>query len=113
MIKKYLINEESNVLDAIFVIQANKSRCCIVVNKVNKVLDVITEGDILRIIIDGISIHSKLSQVIDHKFVFLKERSIEQAIQYFKEKNLSIIPIIDKNFNLKDVITINDILELI
>lgn len=113
MIEKYIINEECIVKDAIFIIQSNKSRSCIVVNNQNKVLDVITEGDVLRLILNDISIYSKLSEIIDHKFIFLKEKNIEQAIKYFKNKNLSILPVIDSNYHLDDVITINEILELI
>lgn len=108
----YYAKEEQTIKEAMSVIQSNLSRCVIVLNKANKVVGVFSEGDVLRAILKGIDIYTPLKEVINPRFHYLKEHDIQKAYRMVKKFNItSIIPVVDRNLKLKDVITIFDVLE--
>lgn len=107
----YYVNDTRTIKDAMTVIQSNLSRCVIVVNDGNKVVGVVSEGDILRAILSGISIGSPLRPVINTSFCYLKENNMEEAYVLMKRLGPTLIPVIDQDFMLKDVITSFDIME--
>ncbi len=108
-IKKFCINENDTIVSAISAIEGNHQRSIFVVNAMDKVIGVLSQGDIIRSIIEGVEIYSLVSKIINSSFIYLNNKDMEKAYHIFKTKNLSIIPILDKDFCLKDIITIFDI----
>jgi predicted transcriptional regulator len=108
----FLIDYNSNIIDAVYKIQQNKSREVIILSK-KKVLGILSEGDILRCILKGISLHSPVSKHYNKNFKFLNERNEKNALIYFSKYNLNIIPIVNKKFELKDIIILSKILNKI
>lgn len=70
----FLIDYNSNIIDAVYKIQQNKSREVIILSK-KKVLGILSEGDILRCILKGISLHSPVSKHYNKNFKFLNEKN--------------------------------------
>jgi len=110
-IKKYCVDEEQTIKDAISVIQNNLSRCVVVLNSKKKVVGVFSEGDVLRAILNDIDVHAPLKKVIKPSFFYLKEKNIEEAYKFVKKHGITLIPLVDTDFKLKDVFTIFDIMK--
>ena len=61
----YFLNSKSLIIDAIEFIEYNKSRCVIIVNSSNKVIGVLSEGDIIRLLLNKVNLNSPLKNVIN------------------------------------------------
>lgn len=108
-IKKFCIEENNTIISAITQIDDNHQRSIFVVNNKDKIIGVLSQGDIIRSIIEGVEIYSHVSNICNKSFIYLNNKDMEKAYKIFKSKNLSIIPVIDDDFCLTDIITINDI----
>ena len=109
-LSNFIIDSNSKLIDAIYKIQQNKNREIIIVSK-KKVLGILSEGDILRCILKGISLYSPISKHINKNFKFLKSNNKKLALKYFAKYNFNIIPILNDKFELKDIITLSKILK--
>jgi len=110
-LKEYCINEKQTIKEAVSIIQNNHSRCAVVVNDDNKVIGVFSEGDVLRSILGNIEQHAPLKRVISPSFKYLNEKDMLKAYELVKTHGITLVPIIDKDFVLKDVITIYDVMD--
>jgi len=110
-ISKFCVNDKNTIKEAISVIQENFSRCVVVLNDDKKVVGVFSEGDILRAILQNIDLYTPLKKVISPSFLYLKERNMAKAYEFIKKYGITLIPVIDDSFNLKEVITIFDVMK--
>lgn len=106
---QYTIASSSTLLDAIEKIQRNKSRCVFALCG-EKVVGAVSEGDVMRALLKGVSVYTGLSDLINPSFAYLNERDIHRAFELVKVHHFAIIPIVDDDFKLNDVITLGDIL---
>lgn len=110
-IDKYCVQDKSTIKDTISIIQNNYSRCAIVVNDNRKVVGVFSEGDVLRAILEDIDLFTPVKRVLKPSFKYLREMNMPQACELFKKYGITLIPVIDNEFNLVQVITIFDIMD--
>ena len=96
--------------DAVAKIRLNKVRTIIVVNE-NKVVGVISEGDILKAFMNGAHTSNLLDQFINIEFNYANERNLQDASKVILKENINLMPIVNNNMELIDVITIYDIFE--
>lgn len=108
-LKNLCVNENDTVLSSISVIEKNHLRNVFVINNLNKIIGILSQGDIIRSIIQGVELHSRVGKIANESFIYLNNKDMDKAYKVFKSKNLAIIPVINKNFELVDVITIQDI----
>ena len=80
----------------------------VVVNKNDKCIGVITEGDIRRYLITGGSVTSNISEVINYNFLFIKNDYNYHNILRNFEKNIETLPILDKNNKLINILNYSD-----
>ena len=106
-LKIYCIDSYGTLLDAAQVIEKNKSRAVVVIEK-EKVIGLISEGDLVRCLLHGTDIHARVLEFITTDFVFLTEYSLEKALQLFREHYFGLIPVLDDNMHLTDIITVQD-----
>ena len=111
MTQKYCIFEKQTIKKAISVIHKNKMRCALVLNDHQKLVGVFSEGDVIFSLLNGIDIHTPLQAVIRPTFFYLKERDMLKAFRLVKKEGVTLIPIIDDDFRLVDVITLFDVME--
>ena len=45
-------------------------------------------------------------------FKYLTKKDFKKAFDLYKKFNISLIPIVDKNFNIKDIISSKDIIKI-
>ena len=110
-LKKFVVTGQQTIKDAISVIQGNFSRCVIVVSDKNKVVGTFSEGDILRLILEDVELYSHIKGVINPSFRYLNKRDMLLAYQMVKKYGITLIPVVDRNFILKDVITIFQVID--
>ena len=106
------IQDKERLIDAIQAIRENQNRC-IIVKSEEKVVGVISEGDVMRALLQGVDIHSPVQNWISHDFKFLTSKNYQQALDLMTRYGISMVPILDNNFMLLDVITVVDLLKLV
>lgn len=102
-LKKYIVEENETLNYVSEKILSNNSRT-VLVHKNLKILGVITEGDILRSIINNSSVNVSASDIMNKTFKFLEEKNENIAVKIFKKFRITVLPILDKNMKLKDII---------
>ena len=86
------INEQSKVSVA--------PNMALVVNKNNEVINVITEGDIRRLLVNNYSLSGSIGVILNKKFLFLKRDHNQSDIDILLNKTSSnnvVVPILDDN----------------
>ena len=107
------INQDSIIIDAIRIISTTRFRCLLVIGENDKFLGVLSEGDILRAISNGTNIYSSISNIYRKDFKYLTKKDNSKALSLFKQFGITLIPIVDKDLNIIEIFTLNEILEFI
>ncbi len=108
MIKKltnFKINTSSSISRALNVINKNMSGACFVVDDKNVLKGVITDGDIRRAILKKNLLSTKVSKIIKKNFFYLNYKSKPEVINKSLNKNIRIIPLVNKNKQLKGFVS--------
>jgi perosamine synthetase len=103
-IKKYLILRDATIGDAMKTIDQSGISVAFVVNEDKKLCGVISDGDIRRALLSGSHVGSRLSNVMNKKFVFAKEGEDYPRMVHKIHGHIKIVPIIDKNGCVTDFI---------
>jgi len=109
--KDFCVTEKYTLLEVMNVIETIRERGVIVVGNNGKVCGVLTLGDIIRALVEGKTIYAPIEKLIKPSFIYLSEVDYRQAFVIFQQKNISLIPVIDKNNKLIDVITPRDVMK--
>jgi Mg/Co/Ni transporter MgtE len=107
---KYLIQETSTTNHAIELIQLNHERVVFVVNKKFRIIGTVSEGDIIRSILRNKSINTKITAIMNKSFKFLLNEDKNEAKKLIKKFGITVIPVVTKNFKIKSLIKIRDII---
>jgi len=110
-LRPYKISENQLVSDAIEMIQLNDSRCVMVVNPADKVVGIVSEGDILRSILKGGHVSARVKTIMNPSFKSLNEGDEEKIDEFFK-RGLTMIPILKDNNVLKAIVTLKNFYQL-
>tara|TARA_B100000886_G_scaffold337037_1_gene296966 strand:- start:2476 stop:2832 length:357 start_codon:yes stop_codon:yes gene_type:complete len=110
--RKYTIDINDNINNVIEKILTNGQRTVIVL-KEKKVAGIISEGDILKSMIYKKTFNSTLSSIMNKNFKYLKHKDYQKnhAKKIFLKELCHLIPVVDKNLKLKNVITLQDFLQ--
>lgn len=108
---RYCVGERYTIKEILERFESYNHRVAIVRNDSNKVIGVVSQGDILRALSAGQNLYTPVSQIIQNSFLHLYEKDMEKAYSIFKKTQISLLPIIDHNNELIDFITIKDIYE--
>ncbi|HLH31872.1 MAG TPA: CBS domain-containing protein [Terriglobia bacterium] len=108
----FLVEENATIKEAILQIEQNNCRCVVVVGRGKKrtVTGVFSQGDVLRAILDGVDVHTPLNRVVSPTFKYLKSRDLAKAADYIR-RGLTLVPVLDNSYVLKDVITFFDVMD--
>ena len=107
---KYILNKNSSIQDALNKFRINRFRAALILEK-NKVIGSISEGDIIRALITGISLHAPIIKYMNTNFKFLKDEKKFEINKLIIRYNISLIPICDKKLFLKDILVVNQYLK--
>lgn len=108
---KYLVPPNLLVKKAIASIVLNNERLVFVANKNKKLLGTLSEGDVLKLLLKNKTLDMKISDVMNKSFIFLSEKEKMKAKKIFKEKGVSVIPIVKSNMVISYVCRITDFID--
>jgi perosamine synthetase len=100
-IDKLKIEQNIVIHDALKIINKNSLGICFVVNR-NYLLGVVTDGDIRRALIKGVTLKEPISIITNKKFISLKVGFPIEDVYKNLDSNIKVIPIVDKNNILID-----------
>lgn len=108
---RYCVGERYTIKEVLEQFESYNHRVAIVTNASDKVIGVVSQGDILRALSAGHNLYTPVNQIIQNSFLHLYEKDMEKAYPIFKKKQISLLPVIDQSNKLIDFITIEDIYE--
>lgn len=111
-LSELLIRPEISIKEAVKVIDKAAKQIVLVVDKENKLLGTITDGDIRRGIIKGIDLENKVTEIMNEKFFSLPyDTPREEIMAVFKQKTYHQIPLINEKGIIKDVAILNELIK--
>lgn len=109
ILSDYMISETATLLDAAETIAHNQSRCAIITQD-DKVIGVISEGDIIQALLRGTDVHAAAALAARKDFKFLRQHDVKKALELFARYGFTLVPVVDDDFRLISVITLKEIL---
>lgn len=110
-ISKYLIDKNATVREALIALNglSNDALTLFVVDNQDGMVGTLTDGDIRRKLIEGISLSESVSKTMntDFSFISVNEADSVVKIRQLKEKGITLVPLLNKEnhilkiFNLK------------
>lgn len=95
---KYVINEEAPVIEALKAMDGSShdSQTLFVVDSEGKMLGTLTDGDIRRGLISGVSVADAVRKVMHSSFKYIREEEdTAQALKHFREQQIYFVPVLD------------------
>ena len=106
MHQEFKINLEEIVKNALLFINKNQKGFLLVSNESNQIIGTLTDGDIRRAMLNGLTIDDPIKNIINKNFIFLDENSIEHESIYKKlDQEITFIPVLDNEKRLIKFIT--------
>ncbi|WP_299259071.1 nucleotidyltransferase family protein [uncultured Aquimarina sp.] len=104
--KEHLLQTESTIKQALLKLDELAGDAILfMVDKDDKLIGSLTDGDVRRGLIKGITIDSRVNDIIQDNPRFIKkgEENIQKIVEY-RESNFKILPVIDKDDKVVNVI---------
>lgn len=111
MINKYCVDESYTIKEVLEQFEKQNDRVAIVLNNAQKVVGVISQGDILRALSGGADIYTPINKIFRSEFLHQYSKNMKDAYAVFKSKKITLLPVINAENELIDVITLDDIFE--
>lgn len=109
--ERYCVSERYTIKEVLEKFENFNDRIAIVISETNKVIGVVSQGDILRALSSGKDLYTPVNQIIQQSFLHLYERDLERAYPIFKKRKISLLPVVSQENKLVDCITLDDIFE--
>ena len=109
-IKKFIINNQFTIRAALEKINDNAKNFLVVTDDHNLFIGLITEGDIRRSILTGVSIDEKVEKIVNKEAITINDsqNDLDQIQDIFKTMQVNILPVISNGF-LKDILLKKDL----
>ncbi|MED0658394.1 nucleotidyltransferase family protein [Bacillus smithii] len=103
--KELLVPPSTSIIETMKNIDNTAAQIALVVDNDFRLLGTVTDGDIRRGILRGISLDDQVTKVMNKNPITMKKGTSKQAIKkIFQEKKLRQLPILNKNNQVVDVI---------
>ena len=109
----FTITDEKTIRDALIKINLNLQKCIIVVDKLNRLKGAISDGNIRRALLKGLTLESSIKTIYNKKnVIYFKETNFslhdakKKLIKNYHNTYIGIIPIVDNKKIVKDFFTI-------
>lgn len=100
------IRVNDTIKNGLLLLQKNRKRFIICLDKSNSVIGVITDGDMRRAILNNLTLNDTLDKVYNKNFKFLhKEDTFDYTCELFKSDAIDFLPVLDKYKKLINIIT--------
>ena len=107
--KKIIIRQNSNLKNALKQMSATGEKCLVVVDKKNKLLGTLSDGDVRRAILNGNKINSSIKSIFNDNSTFLLEGSYStEEVKNILQQMESSEPRIRVGFEKGQVVRVKD-----
>ncbi len=100
---KYLVSADGTIEDAWTIIEDNRHRSVIIVDG-EKVVGTLSDGDIRKAMLNRRMLRTPIREIMNVNFISLTAGEKAQSQDLFKRKDIFIIPIVDHEMNLIDIV---------
>ena len=109
--KNLLIKPNLKIKNALKQMTETGEKCLVVVDRKNKLLGTLSDGDVRKAILNGKIHEDKINEYYQKRPTFLRKEnySLNQAKNIFLKKRIDVIPIVERSKKIVDVITFENI----
>ena len=108
---KYTVNPNATIEEAWSVIEENRQRSVIVVKDMT-VVGTLSDGDLRKAMLSGRLMSTPVKEVMNINFLSITKDKIKNGKNIFKKKAIFLIPIVDENMNLLNILADTDRFDL-
>ena len=105
----FCLDSDATLIDAVAKMNKNRSRTVMVV-EAGKLTGLVSEGDVMRALLRGVDTYAPVREVVNRAFRFLTSVDHRAAFLLFQEHAFGLVPVVDDDFHLVDVITLEQTL---
>lgn len=109
----YCVTDNSTIKDVVDKFENNKERVVFVINDIKKIVGVVSQGDIIRFLANGGEIYSEVRKIMTSSFFYISDYNLNRAYEVFRRKKITALPVIDNDFKLLDIITLDDVYDFL
>lgn len=103
--EQYTISYDATHYEAFEKIEKNR-KCFLIILRDDQVVGTLTDGDVRRAFLNGVSMEDSIEHTFNTDFEFLcQEDGLEEAILRFQKGNIKFLPVLGKDRELKNIIT--------
>ncbi|MGE5628577.1 MAG: nucleotidyltransferase family protein [Solirubrobacterales bacterium] len=111
-LKNLLLKNDSTILSAMKAINENAKGILFIVDKDNKLMGTITDGDIRRAILAGHQLNDRITNIYNEHCIYSYENfDINEIKDSFIKNKIKLLPIVDNNKIVKDYYEIDDLID--
>lgn len=99
--------EHQSLAQILKLIDANAQGICFIVNKAKKLVGVVTDGDIRRGLLAGVTLDTSVCKIMSTDFISLPIRASIEEIQAKLSQSIRCIPLVDEEFRPVDYAGMN------
>ena len=111
--KKALIHATQPILEAMRIIDSSAMQIALVIDDTERLIGVVTDGDIRRGILDGIGLDQPVSRIMYRNYTSAGvSASQEELIKIMKTRQLLQIPIVDESGHVIDLKLLVDLIDI-
>ena len=97
---RYLVNEKATILEAMKVIEQGEERVCFIIDEHEKLIKVISDGDIRRSLLQNLDLKKKVIEIHNNDPKVIHEEQIYEQVEKVLNKNNLIAPVVNKQGKL-------------
>jgi dTDP-glucose pyrophosphorylase len=107
--QKTVVSSGESIATAAEVLTKTSMRIVLVVDKSNRLLGTVTDGDIRRAVMNGVGMDSKIDQVMTKKPIVIHQGEERRKIlQLMREKDILQVPIVDESSRVVGLEVVQD-----
>lgn len=110
-----ILNENVTIKKLLENLENGHERIAFLVNDQKKLISCVTQGDIIRALIDGVSLKVSAKEIsrLNPKVVMKEKGAQKKAIELIISNKLHAVPIINKNGSIHTIVSIQNIYEIL
>lgn len=107
--RRIVVPADMTVIDAMKIIDKAGTQFVMVMDSSDKLLGVVTDGDVRRGILNNVPLQSPVSDVMNKNPRYLaSDVSRSEAVDFLQQKHLTHVPLLDKSGKVTNVISIDE-----
>jgi len=110
--QRTLIQSGTSIRDAIAVVDSGSAQICLVVDKQNRLLGTLTDGDIRRAILRSISFERPVSEILNaDPYTTSVDDDKRDMLRIMRSNDIHQLPVVDQNNSVVGLVLLADLLD--